>query len=174
MRFLARTAILVLSPVLLLAQSHELLDSALWMQTSAEHDAAYLQAYRQARFALDRALKDRHWTAAIEQTGKFNKLPPAIILDLDETILDNNRAQAQQVLDNQHAFDPMKWDAWVRQAEAGALPGAVEFTRYAASRGVKVFYVTNRNAAQEAVTRQNLAQLNFPLDDQLRHHLQQQ
>ena len=30
-----------------------------------------------------------------------------------------------------------------------------------------MFYVTNRNAAQEAATRQNLAQLNFPLDDQL-------
>jgi len=167
MRIFARVAVLVVSPILLLAQSHELLDSALWMQTSAEHDAAYLQAYRQARFALHRALKNRNWTAAIEQTGKFKKLPPAIILDLDETILDNNRAQAQQVLDNQHAFDPAKWDSWVHQAEAGALPGAVEFTRYAASRGVKVFYVTNRNFGQEAVTMQNLAQLNFPLDEKV-------
>jgi len=162
-----RTALLVLAPTLLFAQSHELLDSVLWMQTAAEHDAAYLQAYRQARLSLDRALKDRRWTAAVEQTGKFKKLPPAIILDIDETILDNARAQAQDVLDDTHAFDAARWDGWVQKAEAGALPGALSFTQYAASRGVKVFYVTNRTTAQEAVTRQNLVRWKFPLDDRL-------
>jgi acid phosphatase len=167
MRTFPRTALLVLVPTLLFAQSHELLDSVLWMQTAAEHDAAYLQAYRQAQSALDRALKDRHWTAALEQTGKFNKLPPAIILDIDETILDNGRAQAQDILDDTHSFDPARWDSWAQRGEAGALPGSVQLTQYAASRGVKVFYVTNRTAAQETATRQNLARLNFPLDGKL-------
>jgi acid phosphatase len=162
-----RTLILLLAPGLLLAQSHELLDSALWLQTAAEHDAAYIQAYHQARLALDRAIKDRHWTAALEQTGNFAKLPPAIILDIDETILNNAPAESQEILDNSHKYDPKRWDAWAQRAQAEALPGAVALTQYAASRGVKVFYVTNRGASEEAATRTNLAHLNFPLDAKL-------
>jgi len=158
---------LISASFLLLAQSHENLDSVLWMQTAVEHDAAYLQTYRQARRTLDRALKDKNWTAAVEQTAKYKKLKPAIILDIDETILDNGAAQAQDVIDDKHLFDPARWDNWVQRGQAGALPGAVEFTRYAASRGVKIFYVTNRGASQEEVTRRNLTQWNFPLDDKL-------
>ncbi|MEO8128306.1 MAG: HAD family acid phosphatase [Bryobacteraceae bacterium] len=150
--------------ILLTGQS---LDSVLWMQTAVEHDASYLQAYRQAHFTLDRALKDRRWTAAVEQTGKFKRLPPAIILDVDETVLDNSPAEAQDVLDDVHSFDPVRWDVWVKKMEAAALPGAAEFTRYAAARGVKVFYVTNRGTAQEDATRRNLAKWNFPRDDKL-------
>jgi len=158
---------LISASFLLLAQSHENLDSVLWMQTAVEHDAAYLQAYRQARHTLDRALKDKNWTAAVEQTGTYKKLKPAITLDIDETILDNGAAQAQDVIDDKHLFDPARWDNWVQRGQAGALPGAVEFTRYAASRGVKIFYVTNRGASQEEATRRNLTQWNFPLDDKL-------
>ena len=146
----------------LCAQSatHELLDSVLWVQTSVEHDAAYEQAYRQARAMLDRARKDRKWTAAIEQSPGFERLPPAVILDIDETILDNSPEEAEHAAGRDR---PGLWDEWVRQERATALPGALAFTRYAAANGVAVFYVTNRNTSAKAPTLRTLERLGFPL-----------
>ena len=142
--------------------NHECLNATLWAQTAVEHDGAYLQAYRLARIQLDRALKDKHWTAAIEQTGKFSKLPPAIILDIDETVLDNTPGQARVIFKDSD-FIPALWDQWVSESAARPLPGAVELTQYARSRGVTVFFVTNRSKAQEDATRKNLEAAGFPL-----------
>jgi 5'-nucleotidase (lipoprotein e(P4) family) len=139
----------------------ELLNSVLWTQTSVEHDALCLQAYRLARAMLDRARSDKNWSAAIEQTTGFRRLPPAVILDVDETILDNSPEEAEKALGGRR---PNLWEDWVRQERATALPGALEFTRYADSIGVAVFYVTNRDATSKAATRRTLAQLGFPLN----------
>jgi acid phosphatase len=113
---------------------------------------------------LDKALLDRGWTAAVEQQGRpFRALPPAIVMDLDETILDNSPFEARRVIGGGQSFDAL-WQAWVNEADAAALPGAVEFTKYARSRGVTVFYVTNRNADQKKATRANLERDGFPLE----------
>ncbi len=142
--------------------THQKLIPTLWTQTAVEWRAACQQAYRQARIQLDRALKDKRWTAAVEQTGNVRKLPPAVILDIDETVLDNAPGQARQVLAGID-FNPAQWDQWVRESKAEAIPGALDFCRYAASRNVRVFYVTNRDQAQEEATRANLARLGLPL-----------
>ncbi len=140
------------------------------MQTSPEWRGLCEQAYRSARLALDALLHDRKATAALEQTGpgtgKFWKKKPAVILDIDETVLDNSPGQARQVVANTD-FVPKDWSAWVAEAKATAIPGALEFCLYARSRGLRVFFVTNREAADEAPTRRNLEQLGFPLDPDL-------
>ena len=138
----------------------DLLDSVLWAQTSVEHDAAFEQAYRQARAMLDRALKNRKWTAAIEQRAAYEHLPPAVILDIDETILDNSPEEAEKA---RGADRPGLWEEWVRQERATALPGALSFTQYAAKRGVSLFYVTNRDAEIKTATLSTLQHLGFPL-----------
>lgn len=134
-----------------------------WVRTSAEYRAVSLQAYRAAGEALAAALADSSWTAAVEQEGNsFRSLPPAVILDVDETVLDNSPFQERMVeLDSD--FDPGAWNDWVTQASAEAVPGALAFTRKAAQLGVAVFYVTNRTADQEEATRKNLVDLGFPL-----------
>jgi len=138
----------------------ELLNGVLWVQTSVEHDAAYEQAYRLARAMLDRARKDKTWTAAIEQRPGYQHLPPAVILDIDETILDNSPEEAEKA---ESGSPPGLWEEWVGQESATALPGALEFTRYAASNHVEVIYVTNRDAATKDAARRTLARLGFPL-----------
>ena len=67
-------------------ESHEMLNSILWTQTSAEYIANTKQAYQMAAVNLDQALADPQWTAALEQTGDYTGLPPAIIVDLDQTL----------------------------------------------------------------------------------------
>jgi 5'-nucleotidase (lipoprotein e(P4) family) len=140
--------------------AQELLDSVLWVQTSVEHDAVYRQAYRLARLMLDRARDDKTWTAALEQRAGYEGLPPAVILDIDETILDNSPEEAEMA---KTGLRPGLWEEWVRQERAAALPGALEFTRYAAQNHIEVIFVTNRDAATKDATRRNLARLGFPL-----------
>jgi acid phosphatase len=137
------------------------LTGVLWMQTAAEYRATCLQTFGAARRALDAALADPKWTAAVEQSDPADK-PPAIIVDVDETVLDNTPYNARLIAGGQ-TFSLDTWAEWVRETSARALPGATAFLDYVASRDVTVFYVTNRAAELEDATRQNLRALGFPL-----------
>ncbi|HLU39205.1 MAG TPA: HAD family acid phosphatase [Planctomycetota bacterium] len=140
--------------------------AVLWMQHAAERDAICRQTFRAARAMLDAALADPQWTAALEQTDAPDvaSLPPAILVDVDETVLDNSAYNARNILTGRK-FDLESWAAWTAEAQAPPLPGAVEFLTAAAHRGVTIFYVTNRRQAEEPATRQNLARHGFPLLD---------
>jgi acid phosphatase len=64
---------------------------------------------------------------------------------------------------NDKTYDGKAWSQFVASQMSAAIPGAVEFTQYADAKGVKVFYVTNRAAADEEPTRQNMQKLGFPM-----------
>ncbi|MCF8470196.1 MAG: 5-nucleotide phosphatase [Parvibaculum sp.] len=136
--------------------------ATLWMQTSAEYKAVSLGAFALARLRLDEALADPSWSAASEQTGDYAEFPPAIIVDVDETVLDNSAYMAWSTTSST-PFSLDTWDAFVKDEVSVALPGALDFTAYAASKGVTVFYVTNRIAGEKEATRENLAKAGFPM-----------
>ena len=138
------------------------LNATLWRENSVEYKANTLGMYQLARIRLDEALADKSWTAATEQTGAFQDLPPAIILDADETVIDNGGYESWLVVAHKE-FSGKTWGAWVAAAEAKAVPGALDFTKYADSKGVKVFYVTNRAASTEKDTRENMQKLGYPM-----------
>lgn len=123
----------------------------LWTQTSGEMRALAYQAFNLARMVLDRDLRMRHRI----------RLRPAIIVDVDETIVDNSPYQAT-LLKNRQNHSSQRFTDWVNRAEATALPGAVEFLRYATSRGVRIFYITNRRENEKEGTAVNLKKLGFP------------
>lgn len=142
------------------------LNATLWVQTAAEYEAAALQAYVQAEIMLERALADRSWSAALEQlsAGGYAELPPAVILDVDETVLDNSAYQARLIAEGT-LYESATWNEWVREQAATPVPGALAFTRAAAARGVAVFYVTNRVHEVEEATRANLVRFGFPMTE---------
>src|SRR5262245_58945936 len=141
----------------------DLLNAVLWMQRAVEYKASALTAFALARIRLDQALEDRNWTAAPkEQTGTYQSLPPAIILDIDESILDNSGYQAWMTVKGT-SFDPKTWNAYVNTMTSLPIPGAPELAKYADSKGVKVFYVSNRTAEEEPPTRKNLEKFGFPM-----------
>lgn len=142
-------------------QTHEGLRAVLWVQTSAEYRACAEQAYRAAREKLDPAMRNQDWTAAPEQLKDYQHLPPAVILDVDRTVLDNAPFQGQLVKESR-AFTRDRWEKWVLMAKAHPIPGALEFVKYAESKNVEIFYVTNRTANLEQATRNNLEKLGFP------------
>ncbi len=143
------------------------LNAVLWTQHSVEFKGNAEAAFALARIRLDQALKDRKWTAApAEQTEKFGKLPPAVVVDVDETLLDNSAYQAWNVVAGTN-FDPKTWTAFVNSKSSQPIPGAVEFAQYAAKKGVTVFYVTNRTKEEEPATRENLEMYQFPLSEKV-------
>ena len=146
------------------APPNDLLNAVLWMQRAVEYKANSLGAFALARIRLDQALADTSWTGAPkEQTGSYQSLPPAIIVDVDETIVDNSKYQAWMVAKGT-SFDPKTWTAFVNAVTSEAIPGALEFLQYAESKGVKIFYVSNRTKEEEEGTRKNLLKLGFPID----------
>jgi acid phosphatase len=138
------------------------LDAVLWMATSAERAGLCLQAFHAAQAALQRALVDPTWSACLEQGPDAAGKPPAIIADVDDTLLDTSGFNRLLALGGA-GFEPGAYAAWAEQAEAPALPGAADFLRDAAARGVTVFYLTNRGATLREATRRNLARAGFPL-----------
>lgn len=130
-----------------------LLNAVVWSQTAAEHDALCMQVFAAATRAVQ--------AAPVPEAGS---LPLGVIVDVDETVLDNSPYQARLVLDQQ-AFAAPSWNAWCNEARAPAVPGALAFAQACHARGVTVFYVTNRSQELEPATRLNLAALGFPLDD---------
>jgi acid phosphatase len=142
---------------------NDLLNATLWMQRSVEYKANSLTVFALAKIRLDQALADKNWTGApAEQTGAYQDLPPALILDVDETLIDNSRFQAWMLL-NDKVFTGPVWTQFVNSNVSEEIPGALDFLKYAEQKGVKLFYVSNRTAEEEAGTRKNLERLGFPM-----------
>ena len=140
------------------------LNAVAWSQTAIEHDLIYLQTYRDAQARLLAALHDRHWDALGkgDRTTPLRGLKPAVILDIDETALDNSPFAARMVQGN-HEYNEADWAAWCREENARALPGAVEFTQFAAKHGIAVVYISNRAKDLDQATLANLRKAGFPV-----------
>jgi len=136
--------------------------SVLYAQSAAEYKASNIQTYVNAKSALDRALNDNSWTAALEQKENFKNKPPAIILDIDETVLNNIPFQARSIINGQSY--PIGWLEWMLEESSDAVAGVSDFLEYAQSKSIKIFYVTNRIAVAEDATRNNIKKLGLPLD----------
>lgn len=122
-----------------------------FQQHAAEYKALCFQAFNIARMRLD-------------QYQPVSNLPKAIITDIDETILDNSAYEAHQTLQGKD-YDPASWLEWTNKAAADTVPGAASFLKYAASKGVEIFYITNREEKERASTLQNLRQFGLPNAD---------
>ena len=127
--------------------------AVLWYQRAAECRALYHQACNIARERLDQHL-----------ARKTHSRPSAIIVDIDETILDNSPYQAGLARRGQ-TYTETTWTNWVNFARANPLPGISNLLYYAASKKVEVFYVSNRKAFQTLQTITNLQQQGLPFAD---------
>jgi 5'-nucleotidase (lipoprotein e(P4) family) len=144
---------------------HESLNATLWAQTAAEYAAVTTQAYHVAASNLDLALADPQWTAALEQQGDYTGLPPAVMMDIDQTVLDNSRYNARIIM--QHGGHSLeKFTEWCEEAAAPAIPGAKEFADYAVERGVTIIYYSKRREYMRDCTTGNLEAFGFPLSGQ--------
>ena len=143
--------------------ANDQLDSVLWTQTSIEHEMIYRQLFANATRQLDVALADPSWDALPFPPRNLQGLPPAVVVDIDETLLDNVPLNARDIINNQ-VYSYERWNTWVDQAKADALPGSVAFLQAAEQKGIKVYYLTNREHSQVAATVKNLRLRGFPVE----------
>ena len=129
--------------------------SLAWINNSAEYHALCYQAYNAVKSQVDKAVKNR----------KKKDKPLAIVLDVDETILSNNPQLASYV-GTSKTFNRQELTEWCNAAIASAMPGAVDCMQYVDSKGVEIFYVSNRNDDTELEgTIKNFEKLGFPQAD---------
>ena len=126
--------------------------SLYWQKNSAEHVALSYQAYNLAKFRLDEKLN-----------LEFNKRP-AIVIDLDETVL-NNLPYNEMLIDSSEIFTQDSWSKWVNKKIATKVPGSLEFINYAKSKNVKIVYLSNRRVENYDPTKENLVNLGYPFDE---------
>jgi 5'-nucleotidase (lipoprotein e(P4) family) len=126
--------------------------SVLWFQRAGEAKGLYYQGYNIGRMRLDEYM-----------SKKRNGLKPAIVLDIDETILNNSPYQAWYVMAGRKI--PFNWNEWFIRAEAKPLPGAIEFLQHANSLGVEIYYISNRYQSQKDATIKNLQGVGAPQAD---------
>jgi acid phosphatase len=153
------------APADALPLANDNLNAVAWTQTAIERDLIYRQAYRAAQDQLVRALKDARWDALPQgerKTALKGIRKKAVILDIDETVLDNSPYQARLVKQGTN-YDEFTWAEWCREEIARPVPGALEFTRFAASKGVTLFYLSNRARDLRDVTISNLRKVGFPV-----------
>jgi len=90
----------------------------------------------------------------------------AIVLDIDETLLDNSPYQAR-LYEINASYDSL-WNHWCNLAEAKAIPGAVDFLNFADSLGFNIFYISNRKEKYVfESTLKNMKDEGFPQVDSL-------
>jgi 5'-nucleotidase (lipoprotein e(P4) family) len=128
--------------------SDKLIVAVSWYQHSAEMRALYYQGFNIARQRLDEAI-----------AANTKKQPLAVIVDIDETMLDNSPFESM-VIDS--ADNLSGWKHWTSMATAMALPGALEFALYSQGKEVEIFYITNRDDNERAATLINLQKEGFP------------
>ncbi|MDF5880561.1 HAD family acid phosphatase [Pseudomonas aeruginosa] len=128
-----------------------------WRQAAAEYRALYYQGFNVARDRLDRAL-------AARQPGARK---PAIVSDLDDTLLGSNSYWSFLLSQDKEFFDDAVWDRWVAANGPSLTPGALEFLEYARSRGVEIFYVSSRDQGEKTLEYAlgNMRALRMPFAD---------
>lgn len=128
-------------------------DAVLWQHASAEAYRLQQQGYELAKLRL------------VENLKVADKRPPAVIVDIDETVLDNSPYQIATAAKG-YTYDQASWKAWTDRSAAAAVPGAVAFLNYARSLHCHIFYITNRDLRERASTLKNLDSLGFPQADE--------
>lgn len=144
--------IIALAPFLSHAQNpaRDYTNAVLWQQTSGEYRALCFQAYNFARLSLKESL----W-------ADTSKKPNCIIVDIDETVLDNSPFQGHEIRKGL-SYNPGDWTQWTNLAKADTVPGALAFLKFAASKNIETFYLSNRDEKDYAATLKNLQAFGFP------------
>lgn len=132
------------------SQNH-LLMSVVWYQVSGEMEALYIQGFNIAQMRLGEVVK--------KEKGKL-----AVVVDIDETMLNNSHIEAEAILKNK-PFSKEFWAEWSAKSAAEATPGSVDFATFAKSKGVEIFYISNRDSSELGSTIANLAKVGFPYAD---------
>lgn len=123
-----------------------------YMRDSEEYATLARQVYRLAGAAV------------VSVVSKSPSRPWAVVLDVDETALDNSTYQLERAAYGL-PYDDGSWSAWVERRRAPPVPGVVGFIELVRRSGGRVAWISNRNASLTDATRENLKTVGLWNDD---------
>ena len=124
-----------------------------WVKQSSEYKKLCEQIYRSA------ALSMRNRVATTEN--------PVIVMDLDETVLDNSQYQVELFLKSEK-YNIDSWNKWVKTKVSTLVPGAKQFiTRYKNNQNAKIIFISNRTEETLKATKNNMKKLGIYFKDDI-------
>ncbi|BDU50322.1 5'-nucleotidase, lipoprotein e(P4) family [Haliovirga abyssi] len=133
--------------------NEQMVMAANWYQTSGEMQALSYQAFNMAKIIYYADLT----------SNKDNEQKRAVVVDIDETVLNNSPYDAGSIETNNSY--PKEWNDWVKSEQAVPLPGAVEFLNFVVKNKGDVYYISNRSVKLLQPTINNLKKFGFPEAD---------
>ncbi|MEV6741870.1 HAD family acid phosphatase [Streptomyces sp. NPDC051104] len=122
--------------------------------TTADADGVY-QASPQSPYAKDLARIDADARRYIDKAARkahHRGEKPAVVFDIDDTLLLSLDYEKRY----NYTYNSATWAAYVNKADRPAVFGSPELVRYAASKGVEVFYNSGLSEAQRSAAVENL------------------
>lgn len=123
-----------------------------WMRNAAEYKALTKAVYADATRAVERAAK------------KYGRWGFIVIVDADETLIDNLPYQREREICGLPTYTDASWCGWTNEQKAAPVPGALAFITRVHQLGGLIAVVTNRSKDEEWVTRENLRKDGFFYD----------
>ena len=125
-----------------------------WVTKSREYQAVCLQTYANA------------WEK-VAAAAKKQKGPWAIVMDLDETVLDNSGYQ-RRLEESGEAYSQESWEKWVIEEKSTLVPGAKEFiAKVRKLPRARIIFISNRYARNTGHSRANLEKLGLSANNDI-------
>ena len=135
--------------------SKDLPNDVRWVTSSKEYKFSCHQTFNTASIMLDKYLK------------KNNNKNLAIVMDLDETVLDNSKYQID-LFNKSEKYNPKSWNKWVKREEAKLVPGSKDFIlRFKKIKGAKIIFLSNRDNTTLMATKNNMKDLGIFFKDDI-------
>ena len=123
-----------------------------WVRNSSEYKSLCHQVYSQAIYKLEKKIKHNKFSLNTRQNNY------AVIMDLDETVLDNSDYQVD-LFDKNQTFNMDSWATWVEKEEAKLVPGAQKYINHLRKNNIQIIFISNRMHARLKSTKNNMKKL---------------
>ena len=132
-----------------------------WVRESNEYKSLCYQIYSNATTNLNRQVGANPYSLNNKDLSTY-----AIVMDLDETVLDNSQYQVE-LLDKKESFNMTSWAKWVNREEAKIVPGAKEYIDVVRSYGIQLIFISNRMDERLNATINNMKILDIYSDSDI-------
>ena len=131
-----------------------------WTRESKEYKALCYQVYNNATNKLKKKLVHNNFSLNIIDNNY------AVVMDLDETVLDNSDYQVM-LFDKNEKFNPKSWDEWVLLENAKLVPGSLDYINFLRENNIQIIFISNRMDNRVEETKNNLKKLGVYSDSDI-------
>ncbi len=131
-----------------------------WVRESKEYVALCNQVYANAIDKLKDTISPNNYSLNIINNNY------AVVMDLDETVLDNSDYQVELYNKNEQ-YNPDSWDEWVVKEDAKLVPGAYDYISFLRNHNIQIIFISNRMHKRLQETKNNMLELGIYSDNDI-------